>query len=232
MADAHAHSEGAQATTVKDPVCGMTVEPSAGKPTAEHEGEQYYFCSERCRKRFEEDAKYWLSGDREPEPMPEGTRYTCPMHPEIVRDEYGDCPKCGMALEPMTPSADAGPSPELVDFRRRLWIGAPLALAVFVLEMGIHVGIPFGEWLGPRLHVWLQLLLATPVVLWVGLPFFKRGWASIVSLSPNMWTLISLGTGAAYLFSLLGILAPGVLPGSLLDQHGLAPIYFEAAAVI
>jgi Cu+-exporting ATPase len=137
-----------------------------------------------------------------------------------------------MALEPMTPSADAGPNPELGAFRRRLWIGAPLAAGVFLLEMGDHVGLPLSEWLGATLHVWLQFALATPVVVWIALPFFKRGWSSIVNRSPNMWTLIALGTGAAYLFSLVGLLAPGVFPPSLLDEHGRAPVYFEAAAVI
>ena len=271
--------QGAAADTiVRDPVCGMTVDPEAGKPTAEHgghrfhfcsrschdkfvaapgdyteatdpvcgmsvfrataahmtkhQGERFYFCSSRCQSRFEDDPEHWLGDRPEPEPMPEGTLYTCLMDPEIVREEPGDCPICGMALEPMTPSADAGPNPELVDFRRRLWIGGPLALAVFVLEMGSHVGIPFAHWLGPGLHVWLQFLLASPVVLWVGAPFFKRGWASIRNRSPNMWTLIALGTGAAYLFSLVSLLAPGVLPESVRGDHGAPPVYFEAAAVI
>lgn len=216
----------------EDPVCGMTVNRSTAAHMAKHAGERFYFCSSRCQAKFEAAPEDWLGDRPAPEPMPEGTQYTCPMDPEIVRDEPGDCPICGMALEPMTPTADAGPNPELVDFRRRLWIGAPLAAGVFVLEMGSHIGIPFQDWLGPALHVWLQFLLATPVVLWLALPFFKRGWSSIVNRSPNMWTLIALGTGAAYLFSLVGLLAPGVFPPAMLDDQGRAPVYFEAAAVI
>lgn len=216
----------------KDPVCGMTVDRASARHMAKHAGERFYFCSSRCQEKFERSPEDWLGDRPAPEPMPEGTQYTCPMDPEIVRDEPADCPICGMALEPMTPTADAGPNPELVDFRRRLWIGAPLAAGVFVLEMGSHVGLPFPDLLGPTLHVWLQFLLATPVVLWLAQPFFKRGWSSIVNRSPNMWTLIAIGTGAAYLFSLVGLLAPGVFPPAMLDGHGRAPVYFEAAAVI
>ncbi|WPZ35932.1 heavy metal translocating P-type ATPase [Thalassobaculum sp. OXR-137] len=216
----------------KDPVCGMSVNRSTAAHMAKHAGARFYFCSARCQEKFEAAPDDYLGDRPAPEPMPAGTQYTCPMDPEIVRDAPGDCPICGMALEPMTPSADAGPNPELVDFRRRLWIGAPLAAGVFVLEMGSHMGIPFHDWLGPQLHVWLQFVLATPVVVWLAQPFFKRGWSSIVNRSPNMWTLIALGTGAAYLFSLVGLLAPGVFPPAMLDQHGQAPVYFEAAAVI
>ena len=216
----------------EDSVCGMTVDRASARFMAKHAGERFYFCSARCQEKFEQAPEDFLGNRPAPEPMPAGTQYTCPMDPEIVRDEPGDCPICGMALEPMTPSADAGPNPELVDFRRRLWIGGPLALAVFVLEMGTHVGIPFDHWLGPTLHVWLQALLATPVVLWVGAPFFKRGWSSIVNRSPNMWTLIALGTGAAFLFSTVALLFPGLLPASMLGHGGAPPVYFEAAAVI
>ena len=162
----------------------------------------------------------------------EGGRYTCPMHPEVVRGAPGDCPACGMALEPVTPDADAGPNPELADFRRRLRVGAPLGFAVLVLEMGGHLGVPFADWFGPRLGVWLQLLLATPVVAWVAAPFFRRGWSSVVNRSPNMWTLIALGAGAAYAFSVAAVLAPGLFPGSVRGPHGLPPVYFESAAVI
>jgi Cu+-exporting ATPase len=216
----------------KDPVCGMTVDRASARFMAKHEGERFYFCSQRCQETFEQAPADYLGALPAPEPMPEGTHYTCPMHPEIVQDQPGDCPLCGMALEPMTPTAEAGPNPELVDFKRRLWIGGPLALAVFVLEMGTHIGIPFDRWLGPTVHVWLQALLASPVVLWVGAPFFKRGWASIVNRSPNMWTLITLGTGAAYLFSVFALVFPGVLPASMLGHGGAPPVYFEAAAVI
>ncbi len=164
--------------------------------------------------------------------MQEGTLYTCPMDPEIVQEGPGDCPICGMALEPMMPTADAGPNPELVDFRRRLAIGGPLALAVLVLEMGGHLGLPWGDWLGHRTVQWLEFALATPVVVWVARPFFKRGWLSIVTGNLNMWTLIALGTGAAYVFSLVATLAPGLFPASLRGAGGLAPVYYEAAAVI
>jgi Cu+-exporting ATPase len=163
--------------------------------------------------------------------MPEGTLYTCPMDPEIVQEGPGDCPICGMALEPMMPQADAGPNPELVDFRRRLWIGAPLALAVLVLEMGSMLGLPFADWFGDTTVRWLQFGLATPVVVWVAQPFFKRGWLSIVTGNLNMWTLIAIGTGAAYAFSLVSLLAPGLFPDALRGDHG-PPLYFEASAVI
>ena len=215
-----------------DPVCGMTVHRSTARYMTRHAGERFYFCSGHCQARFEASPDDHLGPRSEPEPAPEGVRYTCPMDPEIIRDAPGDCPVCGMSLEPMMPSADAGPNPELVDFRRRLWIGAPLGLATLVLEMGGHLGLPMAEWLGPRLHVWLQFLLATPVVLWVALPFFKRGWASVVNRSPNMWTLIALGAGASYAFSVAAVLAPGLYPLSVRGPHGLPPVYFEAAAVI
>ena len=216
----------------KDPVCGMTVQRAAARYMTRHDGVRFYFCSEGCKARFEASPEDYLGERSEPEPAPEGTLYTCPMHLEIVRDVPGDCPICGMALEPMLPTADAGPNPELVDFRRRLWIGAPLGLATLVLEMGGHLGLPMAEWLGPLLHVWLQFLLATPVVVWVALPFFKRGWASVMNRSPNMWTLIALGAGASYVFSVAAVLAPGLFPESVRGVHGLPPVYFEAAAVI
>ena len=216
----------------KDPVCGMTVQRATARYLARHDGQRFYFCSGHCQARFEASPEEHLGPRSEPEPAPEGVKYTCPMDPEIVRDAPGDCPVCGMALEPMMPTADAGPNPELADFRRRLWIGAPLGLATLVLEMGGHLGLPMAEWLGPLLHVWLQFLLATPVVAWVALPFFKRGWSSVVNRSPNMWTLIALGAGASYLFSVAAVLAPALFPESVRGPHGLPPVYFEAAAVI
>ena len=217
--------------TATDPVCGMSVDRSTAENMAKHQGERFYFCSSRCKEKFEAEPEAFLGDRPAPEPMPEGTQYTCPMHPEIVQDHPGDCPKCGMALEPMTPSADAGPNPEYVDFKRRLWITAPLALAIFVLEMGSHLGLPFADWIGHTLLGWVQFALATPVVL-VCWPFFRRGWASIVNRSPNMWTLIAIGTGAAYLFSVVALLAPGLFPDAMRDGMGMAPVYFEAAAVI
>ncbi|MCB1356909.1 MAG: heavy metal translocating P-type ATPase, partial [Maritimibacter sp.] len=217
--------------TATDPVCGMDVERSTAEHMVRHDSEMFYFCSEGCERKFTADPEFYRGDRPAPEPMPAGTQYTCPMHPEVVRDHPGDCPKCGMALEPMTPAADSGPNPELVDFKRRLWIGGPLAAAVFVLEMGAHVGLPFHDWIGPSAFVWLQAILATPV-LWIARPFFGRGWKSVVNRSPNMWTLIALGTAAAYLFSLAGLLAPGLFPAEMLDAHGQPPVYFEASAVI
>lgn len=217
--------------TARDPVCGMTVNRGTAAHMLKHDGARYYFCSDHCLKKFEADPAAYLDAAPKRQPAPEGTIYTCPMHPEIRQDHPGDCPICGMALEPLHPTADSGPNPELVDFRRRLWLMAPLAAAVAVLEMGNHLGIPFAEWIGHRAFLWLQFTLSTPVLL-LAKPFFVRGWKSVVNRSPNMWTLISLGTLAAWLFSLVGLLAPGVFPPAMRDHHGLPPVYFEAAAVI
>ncbi|EAQ04288.1 cation transporting P-type ATPase [Pseudooceanicola batsensis HTCC2597] len=217
--------------TAEDPVCGMTVERATAEHMAKHAGERVYFCSAGCQAKFERDPQHYLGDRPAPEPMPEGTLYTCPMDPEIVQDHPGDCPICGMALEPMTPSPDSGPHPEYVDFKRRLRITAPLAGAVFLLEMGSHVGIPFVDWMGHTAFVWLQFLLATAVV-WFTRMFFRRAWSSVRNRSPNMWTLIGLGTGAAYLFSVVAMLAPGLLPAQMRGDMGMAPVYFEATAVI
>ena len=217
--------------TSEDPVCGMTVERATAAHMSKHAGERFYFCSSGCQTKFDGDPETYLGDRPEPEPMPEGTIYTCPMDPEIVQDHPGDCPICGMALEPMTPSLDSGPHPEYVDFKRRLWITAPMAAGVFLLEMGSHVGIPFAEWLGHTAFVWIQFLLATGVV-WFTRMFFKRAWSSVKNKSPNMWTLIGLGTAAAYLFSIISMLAPGVLPAQMQDGMGMTPVYFEATAVI
>jgi Cu+-exporting ATPase len=215
----------------EDPVCGMTVNRATARHVAKHAGERFFFCSSQCKERFEAAPDHYLGDRPASEAMPEGTLYTCPMDPEIVQEGPGDCPICGMALEPMMPSADAGPNPELIDFRRRLWIGAPLALAVLVLEMGGMLGLPWADWFGGTTVRWLQFLLATPVVIWVAQPFFKRGWSSIVTGNLNMWTLIAIGTGAAYGFSLVSLLLPGIFPAALHDHHG-PPLYFEASAVI
>jgi Cu+-exporting ATPase len=215
----------------EDPVCGMTVNRAAARHMAKHAAERFYFCSGRCKEKFEAAPDDYLGDRPAPEPMPEGTLYTCPMDPEIVQEGPGDCPICGMALEPMMPSANAGPNPELIDFRRRLWIGAPLALAVLVLEMGGMLGLPWADWFGGTTVRWLQFLLATPVVVWVAQPFFKRGWSSIVTGNLNMWTLIAIGTGAAYGFSLVSLALPGIFPAALQGHHG-PPLYFEASAVI
>ena len=215
----------------RDPVCGMAVERAGARHTARHEGQTFYFCCARCRERFTAAPDEFLGDRPQAQPAPEGSLYTCPMDPEIVQATPGDCPICGMALEPMMPAVDAGPSPELRDLRRRLWLAAPLAGAVFALEMGSHAGIPFDSWIGPRLFIALQCLLATPV-LWIARAFFLRGLASVRNRSPNMWTLIALGTGAAWLFSLAGVIAPGVFPAAVLTAGGQPPAYFEAAAVI
>jgi len=223
----------ASVETARDPVCGMRVAREGARHTATHRGQTYYFCCARCRERFAAAPEEFL-GERprpEPAPAPEGSLYTCPMDPEVVQAVPGDCPKCGMALEPMLPAAEAGPNPELIDLRRRLRLAAPLAALVFALEMGAHAGIPFDAWLGPRPFVALQFMLATPV-LWIARAFFLRGAASLRNRSPNMWTLIALGTGAAWLFSLAGLLAPGAFPAALAGAGGQPPAYFEAAAVI
>ncbi|MCA0938482.1 heavy metal translocating P-type ATPase [Salipiger pacificus] len=225
------HADPEAYLTATDPVCGMKVDRSSAAHMLKHEGAKHYFCSARCQSKFEGDPATYLGATPGPQKMPEGTKYTCPMHPEIIRDAPGDCPICGMALEPLMPSAASGPNPEYLDMKRRLKIAAPLAALVFLLEMGAHVGLPFADWIGHARFGWVQFALATPVVIlcW---PFFKRGWASIVNRAPNMWTLIALGTGAAYVFSVVSLLAPGLFPAAMRDGMGMTPVYFEAAAVI
>jgi len=220
-------------TTAIDPVCGMTVERATAANFVRHDGKGFYFCSAGCKGRFEAEPQKYL-GDRPlPQPMPKGTQYTCPMHPEIIRDKPGSCPKCGMALEPMgVPTGEEGPNPELVDFTRRLWVSGLLSIPLLLITMGPMVGLPFREWLGERSAVWLELVLATPVVLWAAIPFFHRGYESIVNRSPNMWTLISIGVGAAYLFSVVATLFPDLFPHQFRGHGGSVPVYFEAAAVI
>jgi Cu+-exporting ATPase len=216
-----------------DPVCGMTVDIHAGKPSFEHKGHAYYFCSEGCRTKFAKEPERFLDKKGEPEPLPQGTLYTCPMHPQIVQEGPGHCPICGMALEPMgVPPADMM-NPELVDFTRRLKVAVPLSAALILLDMGAHVFhlnlLPF---LSPEAQQWLKLALAIPAVLWCGWPFFMRGFASIRSGYLNMFTLIALGTGAAFLYSLVATVAPWLFPEAMRDEHGLVPVYYEAAAVI
>ena len=229
----HAHGGGgASAHTVKDPVCGMDVDPHTARHKAEHGGRPYYFCSAGCREKFVADPGRYLTAQASAaQPVPAGTTYTCPMHPEIRQIGPGSCPICGMALEPEMVSAESGPNPELVDFTRRFWIGLALTLPVFVLEMGAHLFGAHG-WINQSLSNWLQLVLATPVVLWAGYPFFERGWRSVVSGNLNMFTLIAMGTGVAYVFSLVATLAPGLFPPAFRDHDGAVGVYFEAAAVI
>jgi Cu+-exporting ATPase len=218
--------------TATDPVCGMSVERASAEHIASHAGQRFFFCSARCEQRFTDDPDAFLDGTTVPETMPEGTLYTCPMDPEIVQEGPGDCPICGMALEPMgVPAAGQGPNPELVDFTRRAWIGAALTVPLFVIAMAPMVGLPVRDWLG-QWAPWVELLLAAPVVLWVAQPFFKRAWSSVVNRSPNMWTLIGLGVGAAFAFSLVATVAPGLFPEAFRDAAGHVAVYYEAAAVI
>ena len=218
-----------------DPVCGMAVDPNAGKPSYRHAGHVYYFCSDGCRSKFAADPSRYLVRSGEPEPLPQGALYTCPMHPEIVQEGPGHCPICGMALEPMgvPPEHEHGGHPELVDFTRRLWVAVPLSLALVALDMGTHVvGVDLLPFLSSHAQQWLQLAIAVPAVLWCGWPFFVRGFQSIRTGWLNMFTLIALGTGAAFLYSVVATIAPELFPASMRDAHGLIPTYFEAAAVI
>ncbi len=228
----HQHEQvaasGSASGTLKDPICGMSVTADSAFH-AEHEGANYYFCSESCEKKFRADPARYVSASPEvaAEPASAGTIYTCPMHPEIRQDHLGNCPKCGMALEPLIPELDEEENSELVDFRRRFWWTLPLTVVTFTLAMFGH---RFG-WMGASTQSWVELVLATPVVLWAGLPFFERCIQSFVNRSPNMWTLIGLGTGAAYLYSVAATVAPGVFPDAF-NAHGRVGVYFEAAAVI
>ncbi len=279
---AHEHhhaSATAQAPVTRDPVCGMTVDPDAGKPTHEHEGhlyhfccngcrekftarpvdyieaedpvcgmkvtratarhmakhagQRFYFCSGGCLEKFEAEPDKYLEGRPAPEAMPEGTVYTCPMHPEVETIGPSDCPICGMALEPKgVPTGDEGPNPELVDFKRRFWIGAALTVPLLVLTMGPYLGLPVREWIGERLVLWIELILGTPVILWAGWPFFVRGAKSFMTMNLNMFSLIGMGVGAAFLFSVVAVLFPQIFPDGFRDAEGNVGVYFEAGAVI
>ncbi len=223
-----------QTTTEVDPVCGMTVNPGKAAGSFEHNGKTYYFCSEQCLHKFQANPETYLGPSQKSEPkVEEGVKYTCPMHPEIVRDEPGSCPICGMALEPRTVTLEEGENPELKDMTRRFWISAALTLPVLLLAMSEMIpGQPVQHALSMKVVNWIQFILAAPVVLWGGWPFFQRGWASIVNRSPNMFTLIAIGTGAAYLFSVIALLFPGIFPASFRGHGGEVAVYFEAAAVI
>jgi len=225
------HDHGADVMTVKDPVCGMDVNPETAKHRTTYKGQEYFFCAAGCRTKFEADPERYLAPKGPVEAAPAGTIYTCPMHPEVRQEGPGFCPICGMALEPETISLDDGPNPELADMTRRFWIGLLLTLPVFVLEMGGHLFGLHGL-IAPQASNWLQLALATPVVLWAGWPFFERGWASLVTRNFNMFTLIALGTGAAWLFSIVATVAPGLFPPAFRGVDGAVAVYFEAAAVI
>ena len=232
--------------TAIDPVCGMIVPTNAGKPAFDYEGVTYHFCSEGCREAFQAEPTAYLTAEGKPkvaeappkpkkpsQPPSEGTQYTCPMHPEIVRDKPGDCPICGMALEPMVATIDDGPNPELIDMRLRLLIAGPLAAILLVLDMASHFfGIEILGFLEPQIVQYIKLVVATPAVLWGGWPFFKRGAASFLTGHLNMFTLIAVGTGAAYAYSLVAVFAPHLFPASMRDGNGLVAVYFESAAVI
>jgi Cu+-exporting ATPase len=231
----HGHDHGHHAhdtATVRDPVCGMTVDPATSKHRFDHNGETYHFCSAGCRTKFAADPLAYLENDKRPKPaVPEGTIYTCPMHPEIRQVGPGSCPICGMALEPEVASLDAPPNPELADMTHRFWIGLVLALPAVVLEMGGHLVGGHG-WVDQTLSNWIQFAFATPVVLWAGWPFFVRGWQSLVTRNLNMFTLIAMGTGVAYVYSVIGTVAPGFFPDTFRGHGGAVAVYFEAAAVI
>ncbi|MEG3146179.1 heavy metal translocating P-type ATPase [Sphingomonas sp. RT2P30] len=230
----HHHGQApSDATQAIDPVCGMTVDSESAAHHASHDGATYYFCSAGCLGKFVADPDRYLAPATAsaPEAAP-GTIWTCPMHPEIRQDHPGACPICGMALEPATVTADTGPSPELADMARRFWIALVLSLPVFVLEMGGHVFPALHHLVSMRVSVWIQLILATPVVLWAGSPFFQRGWASLRTRNLNMFTLIAMGTGVAWVYSVVAALAPGIFPAAFRSPDGTVAIYFEAAAVI
>ena len=232
---AHAdHSHGVAMLTqltVKDPVCGMDVDPQAAKHRAEHQDHPYYFCSDGCRKKFVADPAKYLNKAGAAEPVDQNAIYTCPMHPEIRQVGPGSCPICGMGLEPLVASADAGPNHELIDMTRRSWIGLALTVPVFAFEMGSHLA-GLDHFVSGFTSNWMQLALATPVVLWAGWPFFVRGWASVRSMNLNMFTLIAMGTGVAWSYSVLATLTPQVFPAAFRGHDGSVAVYFEAASVI
>jgi Cu+-exporting ATPase len=276
--------EDAKSGAAIDPVCGMTVNQSSAAGAFEHKGRTYYFCSAHCLRKFRENPERFLNQStpampahpvgiqrlksepdstegspytcpmhpevREPKPAScpkcgmalepltvttpkEKIEYTCPMHPQIVRDAPGSCPICGMALEPRTVSLDEEENHELIDMRRRLWLSAALSIPVFAIGMSDFIpGAPLERLASMTVWSWIQLALASPVVLWGGWPFFVRGWQSIVNRSPNMFTLIGLGVTVAYVYSVVATALPGIFPHSFREHSGTVPVYFEAAAVI
>ncbi len=268
-------SDHTMSAPAKDPVCGMTVDPATAKHRWDHRGKTYYFCCNGCLEKFRAEPEGYLAGGggghaahgetapagamytcpMHPDVMQEGpgdcpdcgmalepvtvpgpstrTRYTCPMHPEIVEDGPGDCPLCGMALEPVTVTVEEEANPELVDMTRRFWASLALTVPVVVLAMGDLIpGQPLKELISARLSDWAEFALATPVVLWGGLPFFQRGWKSIVTWRLNMFTLIAVGVGVAYAYSVIAVLFPEIFPDAFLTAEGSVDMYFEAAAVI
>jgi P-type Cu+ transporter len=223
------HSNGK--ATVRDPVCGMNVDPATSQHRFDYRSETFHFCSADCLTKFAAEPQKYLDDSKPKAAVPEGTIYTCPMHPQIRKVGPGSCPICGMALEPEVASLDAPPNPELADMTRRFWIGLVLSVPPVVLEMGGHLVGGHG-WVDQTLSNWIQLAFATPVVLWAGWPFFVRGWQSLVTRNLNMFTLIAMGTGVAYGYSLVGTIAPGIFPATFRGHGGAVSVYFEAAAVI
>ena len=216
---------------VKDPVCGMIVDSAKTVHHADYDGHLFHFCSAGCRTKFIADPARSVNPPEDIVPSaPAGSIWTCPMHPEIRRESPGTCPICGMALEPAAPSSDQGPNPELIDFTRRLWVTAVLAVPLLALSMGTEM---LGLHLVPiHWSAWAQFAFAAPIVLWAGLPFFERGWASLRSRHYNMFTLIAVGVGAAFLYSLVATLVPGVFPATFRERGGMVPVYYEAAGVV
>ena len=221
---------------IKDLVCGMDVDPNRTKHHFEYKGQEYHFCSEKCLGKFKASPERYLDKKKDiiNQNVPEGTIYTCPMHPEVEQVGPGSCPKCGMALEPKGVVVDdEGPNPELVDFTRRFWIGAVLTVPLLILAMSPYIGLGgMREFFGERTTLWIELALGTPVILWSGWPFFVRGYHSFRTLNLNMFSLIGMGTGAAYIFSVIAVLIPDVFPDGFRDAEGHVGVYFEAAAVI
>lgn len=231
----HGHVPEDGVAPIKDPVCGMTVDPAKTEYHAHHADQDYHFCSAGCRTKFVADPERYLSPDPSAtqEDVPEGTIYTCPMHPQIRQEGPGSCPICGMALEPETISLDSGPDPEYLDMRRRFWISAAFSLPLFLYAMGDMIpGQPFVSWFDPGTATWVQLLLASPVVLWGAWPFFVRAVQSLRTMNPNMFTLIGLGVVVAYGFSLVATFFPGLFPAAFRGHDGTVAVYYEAAAVI
>ena len=218
----------------RDPVCGMKVDPLNAKHRHTHQGTDYFFCCNGCKTKFIVDPNKYLApkdDKAKAAAMPQGTIFTCPMHPEVRQEGPGACPICGMALEPETISLDDGPNPELSDMSRRFWLGLVLALPVFIIEMSAHVP-GFALISDHTLSNWIQLVLATPVVLWAGAPFFVRGWQSLQTRNLNMFTLIALGTGVAWVYSIIATIWPQAFPPAFRGAHDHVAVYFESAAVI
>lgn len=228
----HDHAHHDQATTkVIDPVCGMSIDPATSSHRFEYGSESYHFCSAGCRTKFVADPARYLEKSPTRTDVSEGSIYTCPMHPQIRQTGPGTCPICGMALEPELVALGDPPNPELADMTRRFWVGLGLALPAIILEMGGHL-VGSHRWVDQTLSNWIQLAFATPVVLWAGWPFFVRGWQSVVTRNLNMFTLIAMGVGVAYAYSVVATFAPGVFPPTFRSQDGAVAVYFEAAAVI